>query len=314
MSISFCCPKCETSFHVSDEHAGKRAKCKKCGAPLRIPSLAAQAEAPPVPEHRASGADAHDRETSKAEVPHQTPESVPPPPASLRSGPAQRSTRPLPPSARPSQPAVNSTGVVAAGRVGERACPFCAETIEAAAVSCARCGALLDGAEAAKPTRWDQLVRVLRPHLENTRTRIAVGVVAGFIVVLGVMTMLTGRGGATGADRTLARKLVGTWQASGSSYTRIMKLRRNGSLEFTGQGRVALQHGHTLVVDVPTLRGRWRVADSALVIAFPDSTWLPSGVDASAVRTRIRSVDGSRLTFGYGPWPTISGLTYSRIE
>ncbi len=49
MSISFCCSKCETSFHVSDEHAGKRAKCKKCGAPLRIPSLAGQAKIPPLP-------------------------------------------------------------------------------------------------------------------------------------------------------------------------------------------------------------------------------------------------------------------------
>ncbi len=85
MSISFCCPKCKTSFHVSDEHAGKRAKCKKCGAPLRIPSLAAQAEALPLPERRTSGADAHGREAASAELPRQTPESVPPPPVSLQT-------------------------------------------------------------------------------------------------------------------------------------------------------------------------------------------------------------------------------------
>ena len=49
MSISFHCPKCEAPFRVSNEHAGKRAKCKKCGASLQIPSLAVQAEAPPPP-------------------------------------------------------------------------------------------------------------------------------------------------------------------------------------------------------------------------------------------------------------------------
>ncbi len=85
MSISFCCPKCKASFRVSDEHAGKRAKCKKCGAPLRIPSLAGQAEAPPLPERRTSGADAHDRESASIELPRPTPEPIPPPPASLRS-------------------------------------------------------------------------------------------------------------------------------------------------------------------------------------------------------------------------------------
>ena len=110
MSVSFCCPKCKASFHVSDEHAGKRAKCKKCGAPLRIPSLAAQAEAPPLPKHRTSGADAHDREAASVELPRQTPEPVPPPPASLRTGPAQRSTQPPPPLTRSSQPAGSLPG------------------------------------------------------------------------------------------------------------------------------------------------------------------------------------------------------------
>ena len=108
MSISFCCPKCKASFRVSDEHAGKKAKCKKCGAPLQIPSLAAQAEAPPLPEHRASGADAHDREAASAEVPRQTPESVPPPPVGL-----QTHARP-----EPGAPGSSSSRVIPAPETG----------------------------------------------------------------------------------------------------------------------------------------------------------------------------------------------------
>ena len=110
MSISFCCSKCKASFRVSDEHAGKRAKCKKCGAPLRIPSLAAPAEVPPLPERRTSGADAHSREAASAGLPRQPPEPVSPPPTSLRSGPAQRYTQPPPPSTRSSQPAASLPG------------------------------------------------------------------------------------------------------------------------------------------------------------------------------------------------------------
>jgi len=38
MSIAVTCPKCSASFKAKDEHAGKKAKCPKCGGPIVVPS------------------------------------------------------------------------------------------------------------------------------------------------------------------------------------------------------------------------------------------------------------------------------------
>ncbi len=42
--IEFACPACGAAFRVADEHAGKSARCKQCGADIRVP--AAEAAAP----------------------------------------------------------------------------------------------------------------------------------------------------------------------------------------------------------------------------------------------------------------------------
>ena len=40
--IDFTCPQCHSAFSVPDNLAGRRARCKKCGTPLTIPSSAAE--------------------------------------------------------------------------------------------------------------------------------------------------------------------------------------------------------------------------------------------------------------------------------
>src|SRR5205085_5548472 len=40
------CPQCNAAFSVADNLAGRRARCKKCGTPMTVPSL----QAPPLPQ------------------------------------------------------------------------------------------------------------------------------------------------------------------------------------------------------------------------------------------------------------------------
>ncbi|MEO1700135.1 MAG: hypothetical protein AAFU73_22815 [Planctomycetota bacterium] len=42
MSIHVTCAACGASYNVAEEHAGKRAKCKECGAALQIPALSGE--------------------------------------------------------------------------------------------------------------------------------------------------------------------------------------------------------------------------------------------------------------------------------
>ena len=48
MAIEFSCGTCESVLSVSDEHAGKQAKCPKCDNVNSIPSSSQPAAAPPV--------------------------------------------------------------------------------------------------------------------------------------------------------------------------------------------------------------------------------------------------------------------------
>ena len=50
MAITFRCPNCDKHFTVADEHAGKRAKCKGCGAAMQIPGGQEDLEITPHPE------------------------------------------------------------------------------------------------------------------------------------------------------------------------------------------------------------------------------------------------------------------------
>lgn len=49
MSISITCEKCQTPYSVPDALAGKRAKCKSCGAVLAIPEIVDSAALTPLP-------------------------------------------------------------------------------------------------------------------------------------------------------------------------------------------------------------------------------------------------------------------------
>lgn len=48
MSLSFPCTSCGRTYTVNDSLAGKKAKCKACGAEMRIPTPAAPTPAPPA--------------------------------------------------------------------------------------------------------------------------------------------------------------------------------------------------------------------------------------------------------------------------
>src|SRR4030095_15532649 len=40
--IDFTCPQCLSAFSVPDNLGGRRARCKKCGTPLSVPSSATE--------------------------------------------------------------------------------------------------------------------------------------------------------------------------------------------------------------------------------------------------------------------------------
>jgi hypothetical protein len=37
--LSFECPLCRAKYEVGDQHAGRKTKCRQCGAPLQVPDL-----------------------------------------------------------------------------------------------------------------------------------------------------------------------------------------------------------------------------------------------------------------------------------
>jgi len=43
--IEFSCPKCLHPIQVQDEAAGKKGKCKQCGASITVPTLEEETEA-----------------------------------------------------------------------------------------------------------------------------------------------------------------------------------------------------------------------------------------------------------------------------
>jgi hypothetical protein len=43
MTIAFACPQCGSRYQADDAHAGRKGRCKKCGAGMTVPGAAAQA-------------------------------------------------------------------------------------------------------------------------------------------------------------------------------------------------------------------------------------------------------------------------------
>ena len=56
MSVSAVCDGCGKKYHLDDRFAGRKAKCKACGAAFSVPVIAAPAGAGPVIQQRAPGA------------------------------------------------------------------------------------------------------------------------------------------------------------------------------------------------------------------------------------------------------------------
>jgi len=93
--LSVSCPSCAKRYGVPEEHAGKKFKCKDCGATISIPALARAAE---PEEPVASDEDEPAPPSRKKSTPHRRPARRRPPPASrrraTRSGPDEADEEP----------------------------------------------------------------------------------------------------------------------------------------------------------------------------------------------------------------------------
>ncbi len=161
MSIKVRCI-CAWEGNVKDELAGKKVRCPDCKGSIEVPQPATvkPSQLQPIRVQTAdfSLADSSPglkpltsepaRPTAAPKPPSAATPPVPPtPPPTPRNPPAPATAQKSPPPVtKPIQPAAAAaaTGNVAAAEATKQ-CPFCAETIKAAAKKCRFCGESLDG-------------------------------------------------------------------------------------------------------------------------------------------------------------------------
>ena len=159
MSIKVRCI-CAWEGNVKDELAGKKVRCPDCKGSIEVPQPATvkPSQLQPIRVQTAdfSLADSSPglkpltsepaRPTAAPKPPSAATPPVPPTPPPTPCNPPTQSAAPKspPPDTKPIQPAAAAIGNVAAAEATKQ-CPFCAETIKAAAKKCRFCGESLDG-------------------------------------------------------------------------------------------------------------------------------------------------------------------------
>jgi len=133
-------PECGQSVQAPSRYQGKKIKCPGCKEPFVVPSAPSSGSPSSEPKQQS--------------LPPVPPPPVPPllPPKDFESSSSDDPAK-------------------AEGRVDMVACPFCAESIKAAAKKCKHCGEFLDGQSPTPPTHASTVSNEFREETEQEELR-----------------------------------------------------------------------------------------------------------------------------------------------